>query len=70
LVENFDLSAKGPRYSERQYDGGYPGPSGLELVFGTLYQGDVLRFASHLPLAFIFRAFGAAWSKAIINLVF
>jgi len=23
-------------------------------------RGDVLRFASHLPLAFIFRAFGAA----------
>ena len=29
----------------------------------TLPRGDALRFASRLPLAFIFRAFGAAHSE-------
>ena len=38
---------------------GYCGPSGLSSRWWYLTRGDALRFASRLPLAFIFRAFGA-----------
>jgi len=38
----------------------YSALSGLNASFILVTRGDVLRSASHLPQAFIFRAFGAA----------
>ena len=35
--------------------------SGLEHIFYFVTRGDALRFAARLPLAIIFRAFGAVW---------
>ena len=41
----------------------YFGLSGLDASLIIVPRGDVLRFASHLPLALIFRAFGAEVRK-------
>ena len=43
---------------ERAASVAYFGPSGLNLDYDST-RGDALHFASRLPLAFIFRAFGA-----------
>ena len=53
LVHQRTLRPEGPKYASSYY-----ALSGL--VASVIFtRGDVLRFAQHLPLAFIFRAFGA-----------
>jgi hypothetical protein len=42
-----------------KYSAVYFGLSGLARFFRGITMGDVLRFAPHLPLAVIFRTFGA-----------
>ena len=53
------------------------GTYGIEIYFAlsglftwavSRSRGDVLRFASHLPLAFIFRAFGAVTQDSLVYL--
>ena len=41
--------------------------SGLPSFLIIVTRGDVLRFASHLPLAIIFRAFGAKSARLALN---